>query len=126
MAYARRKGQPADRGLLRDHLPSEKGTRSGPFPVSLVIMSEQERQESKQGELKFRQGACYGAQWLEGQAARMAADGASPDQIAARLRERVQVLRDWREGRSEMPEGNPWEWPEDALLEFIARLKAEW
>jgi hypothetical protein len=88
-------------------------------------MSEQERQQSMQGELKFRQGACYGAQWLQGQAGRMAADGASADQIAARLRERVQVLLDWREGRVEMPEGNPWEWPENLLLEFIARRKAE-
>jgi hypothetical protein len=42
-------------------LPSEKGIRSGAFPVSLVIMSEQERQESSQGEVGFRQGACHGA-----------------------------------------------------------------
>ena len=89
-------------------------------------MSEQEWQEPKQAELKFRQGACYGAQWLQGQAERMAADGASADQIAARLRERAQVLFDWRDGRVEVPEGNPWEWPDNALLEFIARRKAEW
>ena len=89
-------------------------------------MSEQGWQEEDLGEFKFRQGACHGAQWLQGQTERMAADGASADQIAARLRERVQVLFDWRDGRVEMPEGNPWEWPEDALLEFIARRKAEW
>ena len=89
-------------------------------------MSEQERSEPRQAEVAFRQGACYGAQWLQGQAARMAADGASADQIAARLRERVQVLLDWRDGQVQVPEGNPWEWPEDALLEFIARRKAEW
>ena len=89
-------------------------------------MSEQERQESDQGELKYRQGACHGAQWLQGHAERMAIDGAGADQIAARLRERVQVLLDWKEGRVEMPEGNPWEWPDDALLEFIACRKAEW
>jgi hypothetical protein len=89
-------------------------------------MSEHERQESRQGELRFRQGACHGARWLQGQAERMAADGASADQIAARLAERVQVLLDWRDGQVEMPEGNPWEWPEDALLEFIARRKATW
>lgn len=89
-------------------------------------MSEQEQHESLRGELKFRQGACYGAQWLQGQAERMAEDGASPDQLAARLRERVLVLLDWREGQIEMPEGNPWEWPEDELLAFIARRKADW
>jgi hypothetical protein len=89
-------------------------------------MSEQERHESQEGEHKFRQGACYGAQWLQGQAERMAIDGASADQIAARLRERVQVLLDWKEGRGELPEGNPWEWPDDALLELIACRKAEW
>lgn len=89
-------------------------------------MSKQEWQEADQGEFKLRQGACHGAQWLQGQTERMVADGASTDQIAARLRERVQVLFDWRDGRVEMPEGNPWEWPEDALLEFIARRKAEW
>ena len=89
-------------------------------------MSEQERPEPRQAEVAFRRGACQGAQWLQGQAERMAADGASADQIAARLTERVQVLLDWRDGQVQVPEGNPWEWPEDALLDFIARRKVGW
>jgi hypothetical protein len=105
-----------------------KGSRSLVFPVPLTlsIMSEQEREEARYGEIKFRQGACHGAQWLRDQVGRMAAEGASAEQLFARLGERVQVLLDWREGQVELPEGNPWEWREEVLLEFISRRKAEW
>jgi hypothetical protein len=55
---------------------------------ALVIMSEQQRQEPRQAEISFRQGACQGAQWLQGQAERMATDGASADQATCPSRAR--------------------------------------
>jgi hypothetical protein len=78
------------------------------------------------GETKFRTGACHASQWLRAETRKMAADGRSADHISAVLGDMVQVLMDWRDGKVQMPDGNPWEWPKPELDHFIASRKSEW
>jgi hypothetical protein len=77
-------------------------------------------------EKKFRIGACHAAQWLRDETRKMTNEGHPPKHISAVLGDMVQVLLDWREGRVEMPAGNPWEWPKPALADYIATRKSEW
>ena len=77
-------------------------------------------------ETQFRMGACHAAQWLREETRTMTAEGKTAQHVSAVLGDYVQVLIDWREGKVEMPDGNPWEWSKPALGHFIASRKSEW
>jgi hypothetical protein len=77
-------------------------------------------------EVQFRIGACHGAQWLRAETRKMVAEGKTAEHVSAVLGDLAQVLLDWREGKVQMPAGNPWEWSKPDLAHYISARKGEW
>ena len=50
----------------------------------------------------------------------------SPDQIADHVSDLEQVLNDWRNHRTPDDTGNPWEWKQKTLEDYIADHRGEW
>lgn len=75
---------------------------------------------------RFKAGACHSAQWFRETAQKMVHRGASGQEISDGLGTLIHVLLDWRDGEVELPQGNPWEWRQADLADFIDRRRKEW
>jgi hypothetical protein len=81
-------------------------------------------------EMDFRIGATHAAQWFRDIVRKMTASGSSNEEISARLGDLNQVLQDWRQNavlqKDDFPEGNPWDWHQGILDDYIAQRRDEW
>ena len=99
--------------------PSQRAAAHGsPVTVGLFPMTTDE--------IRFRTGACHAARWLRQETRKIMADGKTAEHISAVLGDWVQGPLDWREGKVQMPRGNPWEWGKRALAHYISSRKSEW
>jgi hypothetical protein len=77
-------------------------------------------------ETAFCRGACHAANWLNRTAREQASQGKPTEAILDNLSDLEQVLMDWRNGHIKNLSGNPWDWSEQDLTQYIVEHREGW
>lgn len=71
----------------------------------------------------FRKGGCHAAKWFLQTSRRLVDEGRTAGEINDHLADLLEVLNNWRNQTSEIPDGNPWDWSFKDLASVIQATK---